>query len=122
VDELNTLGNPDGINTYSAYQGRYFGLRAYAVLVSGDGPAICEAIGMKSPGNARKPCRFCKVEATQAPSKHWYIPHPKSPSATSRQLHLRTNLRETLELATASGAGDIEGMASLIFKARLFVR
>jgi Transposase family tnp2 len=26
VDELNTLGNPNGINTYSAYQGRYFGL------------------------------------------------------------------------------------------------
>jgi hypothetical protein len=111
VDELNTLGNPDGIDTYSAYRGRHFGLRAYAVLFSGDGPAISEAIGMKAPGNAIKPCRFCEVKATKAPNNHWYIPHPKSPSATSRRLRLRTNLRETLELATASGAGDIEGLA-----------
>ena len=124
VDELNALGHPDGINTYSAYQKRHFGLRAYAVLFSGDGPAISEAIGMKAPGNAIKPCRFCEVTATKAPNNHWYVPHPKAFSATTRRLRLRTNLRETLELATASGAGDIEGTdhtASLIFKARLIL-
>ena len=117
MDKLNTLGNPDGINTYSAYQGRHFGLRAYAVLFSGDGPAISEVIGMKAPGNAIKPCRFCEVKAIKAPNNHWYIPHLKSPSITSRKLRLHTNLRETLELTTASGAGDIKGTASPIFKA-----
>jgi len=121
VDELKILGSPHGINTYSAYQGSNFRLRAYAVLFSGDGPAISEAIGMKAPGNAKKPCRFCEVEATQAPNNHYYIPHPKNPSATSRPLRLRKNLRQTIELATASPsiAGNKEGMASLIFKARL---
>ena len=116
VDELNTLGKPNGIDTYNAYQRRNFGLRAYAVLISGDGPAISEAIGMKAPGNAIKPCRFCEVEATRAPNNHYYVPHPKEPSATSRPLRLRTNLRQTIELAMASGAGDMEGMTSLIFK------
>ena len=119
VDELKTLGNPDGINTYSTYKGEYFGLRAYAVLFLGDGPAISEAIGMKAPGNAIKPCRFCEVKSTKAPNNHWYVPHLKTPSATSRQLRPRVNLRETITLATASGAGDIEGMASLLFKATL---
>jgi hypothetical protein len=121
VDELNTLGNPDGIDTYSAYQGRHFGLRANAVLFSGDGPAISEAIGMKASGNAIKPCRFCEVKATKASNNHWYILHPKALSAINRRLRLRTNLRKTLELATASGAGDIEGLVSPIFKARLIL-
>jgi hypothetical protein len=121
VDELNALGNPDGINTYNAYRDEHFGLRAYAVLFSGDGPAISEAIGMKAPGNAIKPCRFCEVKATKAPNNHWYIPHPKNLSATNRQLRLRTNLRETLKLAAASGAGDIEGMTSPLFRTRLIL-
>jgi len=59
------------------------------------------------------------MKATKAPNNHWYIPHLKSPSITSRKLRLHTNLRETLELTTASGVGDIEGTASPIFKARL---
>ena len=59
------------------------------------------------------------MKATKAPNNHWYIPYLKSPSVISRKLRLHTNLRETLELTTVSGAGDIEGTISPIFKARL---
>jgi len=52
VDELNALGKPNGIDTYSDYQGKRFGLRAHSVQISGDGPVVSEAIGMKAPGNA----------------------------------------------------------------------
>lgn len=119
VDELKALGKPNGIDTYSAYQRNRFGLRAYAVLISGDGPAVSEAIGMKAPGNAIDPCRFCVMKAKKAPNNHWYVPHPRDPCATSRQLRPRTNLKQSLELATASGAGAMEGMTSPYSKARL---
>ncbi|KAI0992397.1 hypothetical protein K3495_g15788 [Podosphaera aphanis] len=90
----------DGVDTYDNYRGIHFRLRAHVVLVTGDGPAIAEVIGMKTPGNAKVPCRHCMIKATQAPpqSTHSYIPHTTAQAAGN--LHLRQNLRLNIEQCT----------------------
>jgi hypothetical protein len=62
VKELEMLGA--GINAYNSYRKQYFLLRAYLVVVTSNRPTISKAIGMKIPGNAKKPYRFYYLEAT----------------------------------------------------------
>jgi hypothetical protein len=52
-----------------------FTLRAQPILVTGDGKAIAQAIGTKSPGKARKGCRMCKLVGVQDSHNHFYYPH-----------------------------------------------
>ena len=51
VDELIVLENGD-IILIDSDTGEEFILRAYVLIVTGDSPAIADAIGIKSPGNA----------------------------------------------------------------------
>jgi hypothetical protein len=67
----------------------------------GDGPAIQEAMGMKSPGNAKTPCRFCLIRAKKAPNKHYYVPH-KERHLQDTGLPMRSNLRAQIEAAVDS--------------------
>ncbi|KAI1002063.1 hypothetical protein K3495_g6140 [Podosphaera aphanis] len=55
---------------------------------------------MKTPGNAKVPCRRCMIKATQGPppSSHWYIPHTTAQAADN--LPLRQNLRLNIEQCT----------------------
>lgn len=55
---------------------------------------------MKTPGNAKVPCRHCMIKATHAPppSSHWYIPYTTAQAAGN--LPLRQNLRLNIEQCT----------------------
>ncbi|KAI1000987.1 hypothetical protein K3495_g7208 [Podosphaera aphanis] len=55
---------------------------------------------MKTPGNAKVPCRHCMIKPTQGPplSSHWYIPHTTAQAAGN--LPLRQNLRFNIEQCT----------------------
>jgi hypothetical protein len=105
VEEMLLLGS--GIeDVYDAYSSEHFTLRVHAVLVAGDGPAISQAIGMKTPGAAIVPCRICKYEGKNSgPSRHYYYPHDadqlKMRTAAGRPMY-RDNLRADIEIA----AGD----------------
>jgi hypothetical protein len=56
VNELNNLGG-NGVLAVDGRNYTEFQLRAWVTMVTGDGPALAEAIGMKRPGNALRPCR-----------------------------------------------------------------
>ena len=103
-----------GISTFDSFRKQEFTLRANLVVVSGrlslhpcvlllttclgDGPAIAEAIGMKTPGNAKVPCRFCYITATKSTTTshtHYYIPH--TPTQANGGLIIREDLRWEIE-------------------------
>ena len=112
VDELLSLGN--GVETLDASSDELFELHAWAVIFSGDGPAVSEACGMKAPGNAKYPCRMCTFKGKYATrNRHYYYPHTKS----QLQGHLisRDNLRRTIELAVTAGTASMDehGTSSL---------
>ena len=52
-------------------------MRAWVTIVTGDGPAIAEIMGMKTPGNAYSPCRTCSITGvrSEGPHGHYYVPH-----------------------------------------------
>jgi len=54
-----------------------FQLRAWVTIVTGDGPALADAIGMKTSGNAYRPCRTCMIraECSNGPNKTYYVLH-----------------------------------------------
>jgi len=58
---------------------------------------------MKTPGNAKTPCRFCHIRAKRAPNGHYYVPH--NDFQTHRGgLCLRNNLRAQIELSIDAGS------------------
>jgi Transposase family tnp2/Domain of unknown function (DUF4218) len=76
VDELKQLDC--GTEAFDASSGRTFMLRAWVTMVTGDGPAIAEAIGFKRPGNAYRPCRHCTIKGQkqgESGKKTYYVPH-----------------------------------------------
>jgi len=114
VEELKQLRT--GITAYDAYRRRPFTLRAEAVLVTGDGPAIQEAMGMKTPGNAKAACRSCLIWAKKAPNGHFYVPH-RARHLQPGGLPMRSNLRDQIHDAVDSGSAEIMkrlGMYSLL--------
>jgi hypothetical protein len=74
VKELKDLDR--GVQAYDANTGCMFNLKAWITMVTGDGPALADVIGFKRPGNAKRPCRFCTIEAKRAggASKTHYVP------------------------------------------------
>ena len=101
IDELTILETGhstivDGDN------GEVFTLRAHVLMVTGDGPAVADAMGMKSPGNAFRPCRMCTitgVRRTDTQHSPYYVPHTDYPFESPP---IRTQLRvdiETVEIA-----------------------
>jgi hypothetical protein len=114
VEELKQLHI--GTSAYNAYRRQSFTLRAEAVLVTGDGPAIQEAMGMKTPGNAKAACRSCLIWAKKALNGHFYVPH----SVRHLQpggLPIRSNLHNQIHDAVDSGSAEIMkrlGMYSLL--------
>jgi hypothetical protein len=72
VDELLDLDK--GVYAWDGYSKTPFQLKAWVTMVTGDGPALADAIGMKRPGNAVRPCRTCEIKATMGET-HYYVPH-----------------------------------------------
>jgi tnp2 family transposase/uncharacterized protein DUF4218 len=107
VDELNRLDH--GTKAFDAYTGSRFTLKAWVTMVTGDGPAIAEAIGFKRPGNALSPCRHCTIEsemgesASNAPGTY-YVPHTNydfnSPPLRG------DNLRDVIKLVVDANSPD----------------
>lgn len=87
-------------NTKSAFQ-----LRAWVTIVTGDGPALAEAIGMKKPGNAYRPCRTCMIEAEHCngPNKTYYVPHTGYDFTNPP---IRIELREDIQLIERTRSDD----------------
>jgi hypothetical protein len=92
VDELLELDK--GVPAFDGYTGARFLLRAWVTMVTGDGPALSDAIGMKRPGNALRPCRTCKIKAKRG-QRVYYVPHTDYDFINPP---IRTGLRELIEL------------------------
>lgn len=79
----------------------YYKLQRLTQSILGDGPAIADLIGMKRPGNALVPCRFCRIKGQRGVGKTYYIPH------TAQQLlgdlPMRTDLCREIDLCCTIG-------------------
>ena len=112
VDELQALENGQ-VTAIDGDTGKEFILRAHVLIVTGDGPAAAEAIGMKSPGNAYRPCRMCTitgVHRTDVRQSPYYVPHSNYPFESPP---IRTNLRddiETVEIANDDESRKLSGI------------
>ena len=84
-------GVEDVFNAYTPDEP--FKLYARLLVVSGDGPASADAIGMKKPGAAKRPCHHCMIKG-EISGTTYYIPH--SPADLAGGLKLRTQLREII--------------------------
>ena len=95
VDELLLLEK--GVPAIDAHTGTVFQLRAWVTMVTGDGPALADAIGMKRPGDSIRPCRTCSITAEKSneKSKTYNVPHS---SYNFNDPPLRTDLRKTIRL------------------------
>lgn len=93
IEELNHLGREGVDNVYNDSTGTLFTLRAFVILVTGDGPASAEAMGMKNPGNAYRPCHHCMIEGEKGANGIYYIPHT---NIDVDSLPARKNLRQVL--------------------------
>lgn len=72
VEELSRLAL--GVEAYDALDDEVFTLRAFSPYEVGDMPAVAQAWLRSKSQNAKKPCRFCTIEA---------IPHKKKPTGKS---------------------------------------
>ena len=101
VDELLDLDK--GVDAWDGYSNTPFQLKAWVTMVTGDGPALAEAIGMKRPGNAVRPCRTCEIGATLG-GNHYYVPHD---NYNFENPPLRHNLRKLIRQVERYGNDDI---------------
>lgn len=106
IQELLQLegGVEDVLNAYTPDEP--FTLRATVLVVSGDGPASADAIGMKKPGAAKRPCHHCMIRGEMSGTTY-YIPH--SPAHFAGGLTLRTQLRDVIyhwQQCSAKGERD----------------
>ena len=100
VDELLQLGN--GVSAVDGRNCVEFRLRAWVTMVTGDGPALAEAIGMKRPGNAVRPCRTCMIRAEKG-SRIYYVPHS---GYDFENPPLRSDVRRWIKLVEEGDSDD----------------
>src|SRR5579871_4979987 len=112
VDELEALENGQ-VTAVDGDTGREFILHAHVLIVTGDGPATADAMGMKSPGNAFRPCRMCTIAGTRRTDVRqspYYVPHTNYPF---ERPPIRTNLRDninTVEIANDDESRRLTGI------------
>ncbi|CCD56290.1 hypothetical protein BofuT4_P149000.1 [Botrytis cinerea T4] len=105
VDEMLVLGKGiDNITAednskhrlYNSFTKKPFTLRAWIIIVSGDGPGRAESMGLKEPGNAYRPCHYCMICGVRKPDGgSYYIPHTAAQLQVGG-LELRNNVRRQL--------------------------
>lgn len=94
VEEMKLLH--DGIlGVRNSFTNTTFTLRAHTVLVSGDGLASADAMGLKRPGNSYRPCHHCMITRVQGPGGTYYIPRT---DVDMESLPPRDNLLEIIRL------------------------
>lgn len=95
VEKLQLLGK--GVSgIFNSFTQTNCTLRAHLLVVSGDGPASAEAICMKKPGQAFRPCHQCQIKRKRnAYCTPYYLPH--TPEELDN-LTLRAHLREIIQL------------------------
>jgi hypothetical protein len=91
VTELDQLRQ--GVNGYDGALGQDFNLYAHVILVTGDGPAIADVMGMKHPGKAKQSCRMCTFSGTLGRGGQYFYPHAEDVVAT-----VNRDLRDHIEL------------------------
>jgi hypothetical protein len=64
-----------GVNVHDGESQRDFMLKAHVILVTGDGPAIADVMGTKSPGKSKQSCRMCPFTGTQGRAGRYYYPN-----------------------------------------------
>jgi hypothetical protein len=105
VDELEVLGQT-GVTAFDGEAQETFKLKAHALIVTGDGPAAADAMGMKSPGNAYRPCRSCEITGQRRQDtarSPYYVPHT---DFSFENPPMRVDLRSLIE--QVHQAGDTE--------------
>lgn len=70
VTKLLVLHN--GVDSYDGASRDDFTLRAHVILVTGDGPAIADVMGTKSPGKSKQSCRLCLFSGTRGTGRKYY--------------------------------------------------
>jgi hypothetical protein len=111
IEELQELhGGVDCIN--GTRKQEMFTLRAWMVTVTGDGPAITKVSGMKRPGNAKSPCRFCNIKGTPRIRNNFYaVPNNLEMQYNPTQYGgLRSHLRDDIIDVTNGADGTEAGM------------
>jgi hypothetical protein len=106
VEELHILA--DGVaDVKNDFTGESFDLRAHLILVSADGPASADAMGLKRPGNAIRPCHHCMIPGVNGADKegksHYYVPHKDIQDLAN--LPPRTQLRDLIDHFDALPSG-----------------
>ena len=110
VDELKQLDK--GVTMIDGNTATPFVLRAWATMVTGDGPALAEAIGFKRPGNAIRPCRTCTIKAQQelnpGRKRTYYLPHTDYSFNSPPYRGNNTDIRRIIKLIAESGDPEYE--------------
>jgi hypothetical protein len=118
VDELIALENGQ-VTAVDGDTGKEFVLRAHVLIVTGDGPATADAMGMKSPGNAFRPCRMCEIEGvrrTDVRKSPYYVPHTDYPF---ERPPIRTRLRADIELVEEANDDESRKVTGIKGKSEL---
>jgi len=90
VTELRELHS--GVNVHDGESRGDFILKAHVILVTGDGPAIADVMGTKSPGKSKQSCRLCPLTGTRGRGGKYYYPN----NGNLRPA-LHTDMREQIE-------------------------
>ena len=117
VDELIALENGQ-ITAIDGDTGKEFVLRAHVLIVTADGPAAADAMGMKSPGNAYRPCRMCTISGVMRTDvkSPYYVPHT---SYSLDSLPIRTNLRAHIDLVEVANDDESRKLTGIRGKSEL---
>jgi Transposase family tnp2/Domain of unknown function (DUF4218) len=107
VDELLELDK--GVDAWDGHSMTPFNLKAWVTMVTGDGPALADAIGMKRPGNALRPCRTCEIRAEMGKT-HYYVPHS---NYNFESPPLRKRLRNTIKLVEDADSEDSKKLTGI---------
>ena len=116
VEELEGLDH--GVDAFDAYNNDSFSLYAWVLFVTGDGPALADITGLKSPGNAKLPCRQCPIVATgykgpeKASKTTYYVvrSHHADGSIVRHPRRENTVTRQLIELLTEVGDKPLSAM------------
>jgi hypothetical protein len=90
-----------GIEVYDGASEENFTLKAHIILVTGDGPAIADVMGTKSPGKAKQSCRMCTFSGTLGRGGKYFYPNGEA-MVTGVNLDMRLHIEDVEQHRVAS--------------------
>jgi hypothetical protein len=108
VQDLRQVGEgiPDVLNISTNSR---FILRAYVIMLAGDGPALADAMMFKRPGNAISPCHHCNIKGTLKANGKYAIAHTDE---NIDNPDMRQNLRPALDLWSRLPKGQQDALGT----------